>query len=221
MRVKPEIIITEDGSHTLYVRDIDEHYHSVHGAVTESQHVFIDAGLKSVKGKHIEIFEMGFGTGLNALLTLAEAKRTGKIVHYTAVEKFPLGHEIIGLLNYESLFPPSGAEFFEMLHKCPWNQDTVITEDFTINKILGDFCSLDIRERFDLVYFDAFAPSKQPELWTREVFTKIHMSMRSGAILTTYSSKGLVRRNMADAGFRVEKLPGPPGKREMIHAIKE
>jgi tRNA U34 5-methylaminomethyl-2-thiouridine-forming methyltransferase MnmC len=221
MRVKPELIITEDGSHTLYIREIDEHYHSVHGALTESRHVFIDAGLRSVEGTRLEIFEMGFGTGLNAFLTLAEIRGSGRTVHYTGLEKYPLGHEIVASLNYGSLFPSSGAKFFEMLHKCPWNRETAITEDFTINKIQGDVCSLDIRDRFDLVYFDAFAPDKQPELWTREIFSQIYLSMRQGAILTTYSSKGQVRRNMADAGFRVEKLPGPPGKREMIRARKE
>jgi tRNA U34 5-methylaminomethyl-2-thiouridine-forming methyltransferase MnmC len=222
MPVKPELIITKDGSHTLYLREMDEHYHSIHGALTESLHVFIKAGLKALEGTCLEIFEMGFGTGLNALLTLEEIRGSGKTVHYTALEKFPLGNDIIGSLNYRDLFPQEGLEAFQLLHSCPWNRETAITEDFTIYKIKGDICDLDLPEdRLDLVYFDAFAPDKQPWLWTEEIFSRLYRWMKQGAMLTTYSSKGLIRRNMAGAGFRVEKLPGPPGKREMTRATKD
>lgn len=221
MTLKPEIIITEDGSHTLYVRELDEHYHSIFGAATESRHVFINAGLVAASGNHLEILEMGFGTGLNALLTLAEISSSGKTVSYTGIEKYPLGNEILASLNYTSIVSGIEEHQFHQIHNCPWNRRNMISKQFTLLKIRDDICNLDLRDRFDLVYFDAFSPDKQPELWTGEIFSRIHLSMKPGAILTTYSSKGMVRRNLAEAGFRIEKLPGPPGKREMTRARKE
>lgn len=216
----PELIITEDGSHSLYVKELDEHYHSVYGAVTESVHVFIEAGLKAVSGDHINIFEIGFGTGLNAFLTLAEILGSGKTVHYTGLEKYPLEAGILGSLNYASFFPKDEGEFFHLLHKAPWNERTEINDEFMLEKKEGDIRSLDIRDQFDLVYFDAFSPDKQPELWTIDIFFRIFRSMKPGSIFTTYSSKGQVRRNLTAAGFRVEKLPGPHGKRDMTRAWK-
>ena len=221
MIVKPELVTTEDGSHTLYVRELDEHYHSLFGAVTESRHVFIDAGLRAAVGNQLNIFEIGFGTGLNAFLTLAEIQGSGKAVNYTGLEKYPLDKDILGSLNYASLIHGIEGNIFQRLHSAPWNVETAITENFTISKIHGDICQLEIPNHFHLVYFDAFAPDKQPELWTSEIFSRIYLSMLHGSILTTYSSKGQVRRNMINAGFKVEKLPGPPGKREMIRARKE
>lgn len=217
----PELITTEDGSHSLYVKELDEHYHSVHGAVTESVHVFIDAGLKAVPGNHINIFEMGFGTGLNAFLTLVEILGSEKTVHYTGLEKFPLEAGILASLNYASLFHENKGEFFHLLHKAPWNENTEINDEFMLEKKEGDIRSLDIRDQFDLVYFDAFAPDKQPELWTTDIFSRIFRSMKPGSIFTTYCSKSQVRRNLAKAGFQVEKLPGPPGKRDMTRAWKD
>jgi tRNA U34 5-methylaminomethyl-2-thiouridine-forming methyltransferase MnmC len=221
MPVKPELVTTEDGSHTLYIPEINEHYHSIHGAITESRHVFIEAGLKQIEDSNIEIFEMGFGTGLNAMLTLEEAMRGGRHIVYSALEKYPLGNEITGSLNYGKLLSPSAGKHFMALHECAWQQAKSVTNNFTLFKIRGDLLDLDTRDRYDLVYFDAFAPDRQPELWTTGIFTRIHRSMKRGAILTTYSAKGQVRRNMTDAGFHVEKLPGPIGKREMIRARED
>lgn len=219
--MKPELRTTADGSHTLYVKGLDEHYHSIHGALTESRHVFINAGLKQASGDPIRIFEMGFGTGLNAILTLLEIRGTGRKVHYTGLEKYPLGEEIISSLNYPSLLPEDARELFVRLHRADWNKETAIGEEFILEKVRGDLCNLEDRDRFDLVYFDAFAPDRQPELWTQEIFSRVFRSMSSGSVLTTYSSKGLVRRNLAEAGFLVEKLAGPPGKRDMTRAWKE
>ena len=155
--MKPQLITTKDGSHTLYVEDLDEHYHSLFGAVTESKHVFIDAGLKAITRSEISILEMGFGTGLNAFLTLLEIKGSGKTVTYTGVEKYPLETEILGSLNYTSLFHGTESGYFQMLHDSPWNREVVINEEFKLTKVRGDICSLNIQDQFDLVYFDAFA----------------------------------------------------------------
>ena len=220
MEVNPELIITNDGSHTLYVKELDEHFHSHFGAITESRHVFIDAGLKAMNKDQISIFEMGFGTGLNAILTMAETLRGGKSIHYTSLEKYPLESKIYSSLNYTSFIPDLDREYFIRLHESPWNEDVVITDEFILRKIEADISGFEQADQFDLVYFDAFGPDKQPELWTKEIFSGVYRNMRTGAILTTYSSKGQVRRNMEKAGFRVEKLAGPPGKRDMTRAWK-
>ena len=217
---KPELKPTKDGSHTLYIKELDEHYHSLFGAVTESKHVFINAGLNVITGIHLNILEIGFGTGLNAILTMARIKGSGRIIHYTAYEKYPLGKDIIRSLNYASFLEEEHAKYFDLLHEVPWNMETAINDEFRLLKIEADICGLDIQNKFDLVYFDAFAPDKQPELWTTEIFSRIFLSMRTGALLTTYSSKGQTRRNLQEAGFHVEKLPGPPGKRDMTRALK-
>lgn len=219
--MKPGIVTTKDGSHTLYSAKLDEHYHSLFGAVTESMHIFIDAGLKAAGRDNLNILEMGFGTGLNAFLTLLEIQDTGKSVHYTGLEKFPLNTDILRSLNYSSLFPEKEGKLFYLLHDAPWNLSSVITDELTLKKIEIDISDFDNHDQYDLVYFDAFSPEKQPELWTTDIFLKVFRSMRSGSVLTTYSSKGQVRRNMAEAGFRVEIIPGPPGKRDMIRARKD
>lgn len=216
----PEIIITGDGSHSLYVEYLDEHYHSINGAITESQHVFIEAGFKQLKGSNIRILEMGFGTGLNALLTFAEAQASGISVFYTGIEKFPLDRTLTDSLNYESLSDKAGSGVLKLLHDTPWNQEALIKPGFTLHKIQCDMHDMHLIDEFDLVYFDAFAPEKQPELWTKELFNRIFKSMKSDSILTTYSSKSLVRRNLQASGFQVEKIQGPPGKREMTRAYK-
>jgi len=218
--VKPEIRETKDGSRTLYLEDLNEHYHSTFGAITESRHVFIQAGLGATVNERLNIFEMGFGTGLNAFLTLTEIIGTGKIVKYTGMELYPLENTILESLNYDKLFPKKIGRYYKLLHKAPWNKPTEIIDEFSIEKILDNISHLNAKNQFDLVYFDAFSPEVQPELWTTEIFIKIFSSMRSGAVLTTYSSKGQVRRNLSEAGFKVEKLPGPPGKIEMTRAWK-
>ena len=216
----PEIVTTKDGSHSIYVQALDEHYHSFHGAITESQHVFVEAGLKQLKNNHIRILEMGFGTGLNALLTLAEASKSNISIYYTGIEKYPLERTITDSLNYESIIDPGWKGILKRIHGSQWQQEVLIKPGFILKKIQCDMHEMEQVDEFDLVYFDAFAPKKQPELWTENLFRQIFRSMRSNSILTTYSSKGMVRRNLKAAGFRVEKIPGPPGKREMTRAYK-
>ena len=216
-----EVVITKDGSHSIYVHELDEHYHSVHGAITESRHVFIEAGLKQFKNRQIRILEMGFGTGLNALLTLAEANQSDISIYYTGIEKYPLEKTIIESLNFESLTDHTVTGMLKLIHDSPWHQDVLIKPGFILKKLQCDMHEMELIDEFDLVYFDAFAPEKQPELWTKDLFSKIFLSMKSNSILTTYSSKGMVRRNLEAAGFRVEKIPGPPGKHEMTRAYKD
>ena len=216
----PEIVITKDGSHSIYVHELDEHYHSLNGAITESQHVFIEAGLKQFESSHIRILEMGFGTGLNALLTLAEANESDISIHYTGIEKYPLEKTLTDLLNFESISDHTITGMLKLIHDSPWHQEVRIKPGFILKKIQCDMHEMAQEDEFDLVYFDAFAPDKQPELWTEDLFRRIFLSMRPQSILTTYSSKGAVRRNLKAAGFRVEKIPGPPGKLEITRAYK-
>ena len=218
--MKTEIKKTEDGSNTLYVKDLDEYYHSIFGAITESRHVYIQAGLEAIESEQINVFEMGFGTGLNAFLTLIQARQTGKTVRYTAMELYPLENSVIESLDYGTHFPKGESGFFYLLHQAPWNKLTKICKEFTIEKIHADISKLEVSEQYDLVYFDAFGPDVQPELWTTDIFQKIYKSMRYGSILTTYSSKGQVKQNLREVGFSVKRLPGPPGKFHMTRARK-
>lgn len=216
----PEIVTTKDGSHSIYVQALDEHYHSVHGAITESQHVFLEAGLKQLDKSTIRILEMGFGTGLNALLTLAETNESDKSIYYTGIEKYPLERAITDLLNYESITDLAIPGMLKRIHESVWQKEVLIKPGFVLKKLKCDMYELEQTDEFDLVYFDAFAPEKQPELWTENLFSRIFQSMTSHSFLTTYSSKGMVRRNLKAAGFQVEKIQGPPGKREMTRAYK-
>jgi len=216
----PVIVTSEDGSHTLRVEALKEHYHSHKGALRESRHVFIEAGLKQFSDTvSLHLLEVGFGTGLNALLTVLE--RGGRNIAYTGLEAFPLDRKMVDLLNYSALTGDDRAEaIFASLHDAPWDDSHVITPGFVLHKrqeTLQDFRPADV---FDLVYFDAFAPHAQPELWQPAVWEKLHAAMGTGGILVTYCAKGQVRRDMQAAGFVVERLTGPPGKREMIRAHK-
>ncbi len=212
---------TDDGSATLFVPALNEHYHSVKGARTESQHIFIDMGLEASEAAEPRVLEIGFGTGLNALLTLEAAGESQRKVHYTGVELYPLAWDTIEQLGY------SDHPLFKTLHTAPWGEDVEITPYFTLNKLEEDITapanhlSLLTNPCYDLVYFDAFAPEKQPEMWSQELFTQIYVIMNKGGILTTYCAKGTVRRMLQSSGFVVERLPGPPGgKREIIRAQK-
>ena len=216
---------TADGSATLYVPQLDEHYHSVKGARTESQHIFVDMGLKATSVQAPQILEVGFGTGLNALLTLEAANLLNKQVHYMGVELYPLKWSEIDALGY------SKSADFEKIHAAPWGEETIIKDNFTLIKLEADinemFCEatnnkrIDLNNRFDLIYFDAFAPEKQPEMWSQELFNALYKALRVKGILTTYCAKGVVRRMLQAAGFVVERLPGPPGgKREILRATK-
>ncbi|MEO1588720.1 MAG: tRNA (5-methylaminomethyl-2-thiouridine)(34)-methyltransferase MnmD [Bacteroidota bacterium] len=213
--------LSKDGSSTLWAPDFDEHYHSVHGALTESLHVFIEAGLRHVEAgaTPLHIFEMGFGTGLNALLTLAH--REARPIYYTSLELYPLQEAQWSSLNYgEATGHPKASVWLQELHEAKWGEYVEIEEGFFLRKQEVDLLSYEGEQEIDVVYFDAFAPSSQPELWTPEVMKKIFDLCRAGAIFTTYSAKGDVRRALLAAGFDVAKIPGPPGKREMLRATK-
>ena len=212
---------TADGSYTLYVPELDEHYHSVKGALTESQHIFIDMGLKhsSVTAPHI--LEIGFGTGLNCVLTLLEAKESQRHVHYTGIERYPLNEEIIRKLNYPSIIGKECEEDYFAIHQAPWEEDVCLSPWFTLHKMEGDFTHYSFEQKYDIIYFDAFAPEKQPEMWEQSLFDNLYQVLNEGGILTTYCAKGVVRRMLQTAGFKVERLPGPPGgKREILRATK-
>lgn len=218
--MKPvELKLSADGSSTLFCPDINDHYHSLHGAISESQHVFINRGLIEVEKEPLYILEIGFGTGLNALLTLLNGFNS--TIFYHSIEKFPLPNDITCTLNYPSLSGHGDAgKWFNLLHLAPWNSETVIERGFYLTKFNVDLHQFSTDKTYDLVYFDAFAPEKQPDMWTVDVFQMLFDIMNEGAILTTYCAKGSVRRIMQEVGFRVERLKGPPGKREMIRASK-
>jgi tRNA U34 5-methylaminomethyl-2-thiouridine-forming methyltransferase MnmC len=212
--------ISNDGSHTVYADGFGETYHSVNGAITESNHVFIDAGLNQVNKSSVNVLEIGFGTGLNAFLTLLQAEKKGLAIYYETLELFPVEDAVYASLNYAEVLH-AGKATFTLLHQSNWEEVIAITPHFTIQKHKIDIPSfLYPADSYDVVYFDAFSPVTQPELWTQELFTSIYTSMRVGGVLTTYCAKGEVRRNMQRAGFTVERLPGPPGKREMLRATK-
>ncbi len=216
------ILTTSDGSHTIFNDAVGESYHSQNGSITESLHVFIYSGIAKVEKNNIRVLEIGFGTGLNALLTALWAKKSQKLVDYTAVEPFPLEDSLVSTLNYTTLInDPQAALLFRLLHNAPCEAKAGITENFTLLKLHDRLEKLDLeRGVFDCVYFDAFSPQVQPELWNLQVFASLFDSLCAGGILVTYSAKGLVRRTMTGAGFKVERLPGPPGKREMLRAKK-
>lgn len=213
---------TADGSNTLYVPELNEHYHSVKGALTESAHIFIQMGLNHAQAANPRVLEIGFGTGLNAFLTLLEAEKSQRTIHFTSIERFPLSEDIVRKLSYPETIAPEECEKFYALHTAPRNQEVKISPYFTLHKIEGDFTHFSFSEYYDVVYFDAFAPEKQPEMWSQPLFDNLYRQMNPGGILTTYCAKGVVRRMLQAAGFTVERLPGPPGgKREILRATKE
>jgi tRNA U34 5-methylaminomethyl-2-thiouridine-forming methyltransferase MnmC len=219
----PLIISTEDGSDTLFVAEMDEHYHSIHGAVSESDFIYLSRGYKYFPDhSEIKVLEIGFGTGLNCLLTALEATRLNILTHYFTLEKYPLPGEIIKRLNYPVLTGDSGREIFNRIHDAPWDENVMITPCFELVKLKDDFITVSLEEiqEVQVVYFDAFGPEKQPEMWQPALFRKLYGTMKAGGILMTYSTKGSVRRDLLDAGFRLEKLPGPIGKREILRAMK-
>lgn len=214
--------ITADGSHTLYLPDMDEHYHSVNGAIQESRHIFIEAGLKQIRKDEIRLLEIGFGTGLNAFLTLKEIMESEvkQNVIYYSVELYPLEMSVVENLNYGALAWEGHEDSFLDLHQAQWNMDVKITEQFTLHKIKGDSNSCELPRSVDLIYFDAFAPEKQPEMWNPSIFDKLYGLANEDAIMMTYCAKGVVRRSMQAAGFEMERLPGPPGKRHILRGVK-
>ena len=220
-----QVITTKDGSHTITVPEWKVSYHSLYGAIQESQHVYIKMGLLSsrwtTQKDKFKIFEMGWGTGLNALLTLIEVNKHKQPIIYTGIEPSPLSTEEIKALNYcHHLGREDLLETFDQLHTAEWYREASITPHFTLHKIKSRLQDFTTDEHFDLIYYDAFAPRAQPELWTKEIFEKLYSMTADGGSLVTYCSKGDVRRAMMEAGFIVKKIPGPPGKREMLRAYK-
>jgi tRNA U34 5-methylaminomethyl-2-thiouridine-forming methyltransferase MnmC len=219
-----EIITTKDGSHTLYSARFNEIYHSRNGAVTESLHVFISNGLRAINSTRIQVLEVGLGTGLNALLAWQFATANQIYIEYHSVENYPIPESIFRALNYyEFLNNPSEAKkiFFE-LHWAEWNKQIPINNFFSLSKQQANLSEVSLtKNAFDIIFFDAFAPQAQPEMWELPIFEKMFESLKAKGMLVTYCSKGSVRRTMIQAGFSVEKLPGPPGKKEMLRAIKE
>ncbi|MDR2692463.1 MAG: tRNA (5-methylaminomethyl-2-thiouridine)(34)-methyltransferase MnmD [Dysgonamonadaceae bacterium] len=208
--MKIEIQTTADGSPTLFLPEMDEHYHSVNGAIRESRHVYIEAGFKQCRKAEIHVLEMGFGTGLNVLLTALEAANQKIKVFYTGLEKFPLPPEITDRLNY------SETSLFRAIHQTEWEKFEPVNLYLYLKKIQTDFKNFNFPDKNDIVYYDAFAPDKQPDAWSPELFGRIFSSMNPGGMITTYCAKGSIRRMMRQAGFTVERLQGPPGKREML-----
>lgn len=219
--MKTELITTEDNSKSLRNIELDETYHSSHGAIQESVHIFIEAGLKQISKPVINILEIGFGTGLNAILSLNEAIEKNYKINFTTIEKYPITKETASLLNYPELINPKIQEEFQKLHSCGWDNKENIHNQFSITKNLANITDFNYGNNiFDIVFFDAFSPKKQPELWSSEVFKRIFDAMKPDGILTTYCCQGQVKRNLLSVGFKIKKLPGPPGKREFLKATK-
>ncbi len=223
--MKREIIKTADGSATIYLPEWNEHYHSKHGAVQEALHVFIRTGLFYYQEKNhpedISILEIGFGTGLNALLTFFEAERIPVKIAYTGIEAYPVSNEELQALDYAAAITEDNAsEVYKKIHKADWEKSSVISPFFDLKKEKKFFSEIAATSTYDLIYFDAFGPRVQPDLWSEEVFENMYSALKPGGVLVTYSAKGSVRRAMQAAGFEVERLPGPPGKREMLRATK-
>lgn len=226
--MKREIITTGDGSKTIHIPEWNEQYHSKHGAIQEARHVFLQTGLQhyvDVRGQNndtpISILEIGFGTGLNALLTFYKAIELKKAIKYVGVEAFPVVSEEAMEMEYASQLKDEGAKtIYESLHTASWEKSTLISKEFMLTKRAQRFEDITDVNSFDLIYFDAFGPRVQPELWTEAIFLKMYNALKSKGILTTYCAQGAARRAMQSAGFEVERLPGPPGKREMLRASK-
>lgn len=208
----------------MYSAHFDATYHSIHGAVIESDHVFIKNGLlfqfENLNQHELHILEMGFGTGLNAFLTYITSKNLQLKINYHSIEAFPVLTNDALTLNYSESYSEEEQYFFRKLHECEWNKDVHISDNFNLHKhqcLLDNFKS-DLK--FDVIYYDAFSPTDQPELWTTDVFKKMYDLLTDKGILVTYCAQGQMKRNMKEAGFLVKPLPGPPGKREMTRAIK-
>jgi tRNA U34 5-methylaminomethyl-2-thiouridine-forming methyltransferase MnmC len=215
-----ELVTSEDGSHTLRIPELKEHYHSYKGALRESEHVFIKMGLNTLASRNdIRLLEVGFGTGLNALVTAL--RKGNRSIHYIGLEPIPLSQEIIEQLNYTQLLADDSAtDIYQKLHKAPWQEVTEIMNGFYFQKLEQKLEDYKSKEQVDLIYYDAFAPHAQPELWEAAIWEQLYQMMKPEGILVTYCAKGQVRRDLQSAGFTVERLPGPPGKREMLRAKK-
>jgi len=214
---------SRDGSSTVLSKEFGVTYHSKYGAIQESRHVFIKEGLhhRCRAKKELAILEVGFGTGLNALLTMLEANKLALKINYTALEPHPVAQDIVGQLNYcEKLNVNNGSCEFQQIHDAAWDAETTINERFSIVKFKKQVENLEFEKKFDIIYYDTFAPNVQPKLWEKEVMEKMFVALRPNGVLVTYCAKGVFKRTLKTIGFNVETLKGPPGKREMVRAIK-
>ncbi len=220
--MKHEIIITKDGSTSIYIPEWDETYHSKFGAIQEAYHVFIKNGLDVLADtSEISILEIGFGTGLNALITMLESEKRQIKVNYVGVEAYPVALDEIVQLNYTTqLEVPNRQADFKQLHTLPWEETTEVTPYFTLTKRKQFFSDITDENAFDIVYFDAFGYNVQPELWNEAIFEKMYCALKSNGILTTYACRTTIKNAMQAVGFQTMKLPGAPGKREMLRALK-
>ncbi|MGJ8745268.1 tRNA (5-methylaminomethyl-2-thiouridine)(34)-methyltransferase MnmD [Polaribacter sp.] len=217
--MKREILITSDGSSTIHLPDWDEQYHSKNGSINETYHVFIESGLKQVAAENVSILEIGFGTGLNCFITYLEAKKN---IHYVGVEAYPVTAEEVEKMNFISILnQEKERDTFDKMHRVSWEEKHQISDTFSLTKRKQFFEDIEDKDAFNLIYFDAFGARVQPQLWTVEIFQKMFNALKENGILVTYSAKGSVRRAMLEVGFTVERLPGPPGKREMLRATKK
>lgn len=220
--MKREIIVTKDGSTTIFFPEINETYHSKFGAILESKHVFIDMGLRLfAQQKSVSILEMGFGTGLNALLTEIESQKTVQTIDYVGIEAHPVPLDEIVQMNFkETLNNTANNVVFDLMHSCDWNVKNNLTDQFTLTKKQQFFQEVNDVNAFDLIYFDAFGFRVEPELWSKEMFEKMHNALKVNGVLVTYACRSSIKNDMIALGFKIEKLPGAPGKREMLRATK-
>ena len=218
--MKREIIKTNDGSTTIHLPEWDESYHSKHGAIQEAYHVFIKNGFSLFEGKPISILEIGFGTGLNSFITYLEAKKNNQYIDYVGVDAYPVILDEALQMNYVAEIDATQSAIFQQLHECNWEQKNAIAENFTLTKRQQFFQDIDNSNAFNLIYFDAFGFRVQPELWSEDIFAKMFAALKLGGVLVTYACRTSIKNAMLSAGFSVEKLPGAPGKREMLRATK-
>lgn len=218
--MKLQRIVTEDNSHTFFVPELNEYYHSIFGAIQESYHIFIKNGLHQKRDSKLSIMEVGFGTGLNCLLTLLECHKLKKKIFYTALEIEPIDINEVLSLNYSEILEIKKTQYFEKIHKAMWNHKIQITDLFFLQKINTNVLNFKIDDQYDLIFFDLFTPNIQPQLWTYEVFRKIYNAMNINGLLLTFSSKGIVKKALRDVGFEVKRLKGPKGKKHILCAKK-
>ena len=215
-----KLIKTKDGSNSFYIEELNETYHSIFGAITESKHVFINNGLLQCKNKNINILEVGFGTGLNALLTAFEAEKNKLNIFYQTLEAYPLDKTEYSQLNYSDMLNKSN-NIFKNLHECRWEESNIINQNFKFKKNKIKIQEFKSNKKFDIIYFDAFAPEKQSDIWKENIFVLLNNLLKIKGFLVTYCAKGSIKRLLKKVGFEVKTIKGPPGKREMIMAIQK
>lgn len=213
-----ELQLSDDGSHTIFLPEIDEHYHSTRGALQEALFVYIERGLRAFEAQQATVLEIGFGTGLNAFLSAIEAIETNRTLRYVSYEKFPLSAEIIAQLNYAQIISPQHSALFQAIHAAPWNKEVAITPQFSLHKIHSDITLLAPMHLCNVIYYDAFAPSKQAEMWSEKLLAHVCSHLQTRGVFVTYCAQGKLRRTLQTLGLQVERLPGPPGKWEMLRA---